>query len=228
MKIIQILYGLLCICSCEMSEENHVVSRENQQNQTTSEEKKTNFQSIEGISTNCYFDQLSNKFNFRLIVNYVSEDSAIIIVTTSNKRTDDIVDSIMIQSEYLMLPPMYGDCKDVRSYSTGFNKNKEVVDNCPGDFIVADFNFDGLEDFAVAVDNGGNGGYIYSFYNQNKMGRFENDQFLTEEMQRFPVLFDEKRQKLMTSVHANAYQNCETVYQLSSGGWKQISKTFRE
>ena len=156
-------------------------------------------------------------------MNYITEDSAVIIVTTLNKKTDEIIDSIIVKSEYLMLPPMYGNCDDVRSYCTGFNKNKEVVDNCPGDFIVADFNFDGLDDFAVAVDNGGNGGYIYAFYIQNNSGRFLNDKYLTEEMLRFPVSFDKTNRTLMTSVHANVNQNNETVYQFSGGKWKRIS-----
>lgn len=223
MKLLPILLILLCICSCDMSESKHVCKREKQPLQSKTSLQESNKNSFKDLTTECYFDQLSSQFNFRLFVNYITEDSAVLTVTTSNKHVDKIIDSIIINSEYIMLPPMNGDCKDVRSYSTGFNQNKEIVDNSPGDFIVADFNFDGLDDFAVAVNIGGNGGYIYAFYIQNKKGKFLIDTFLSDKMLRFPVLFDKKKRTLMTSVHANTYQNCETKFQLTNGKWKVIS-----
>ncbi len=39
-------------------------------------------------------------------------------------------------------------------------------------FIIKDFNFDGLEDFAIVWDDGGNGGELYEYYFQDKNGIF--------------------------------------------------------
>jgi hypothetical protein len=180
----------------------------------------------EKLSINCYFNQLSDQFNVTLNGNYISEDTSYLFVVINEKLTKKRTDSIQVSGRWLIVPPMYANCEDVRSYTTGVNVHKEVFDNCPGDFIVADFNFDGLDDFAVAVDNGGNGGYIYSYYLQKRNKRFELDQFLSGTMERFPVSFNEKEKTLTTSVHANAYENCETIYQLKSGNWKETNRKF--
>lgn len=40
------------------------------------------------------------------------------------------------------------------------------------DFIIKDFNFDNLEDFAIVWDEGGNAGKLYEYYFQDKNGNF--------------------------------------------------------
>lgn len=227
MKHALFIFGIVFLCACEMKSEPKLPSLNSQQIDDTindKPEKRQDLRQFDVPTTDCYFNQLSKQFNFRLNVRYHREDSAIIYVTTLHKKTDELIDSILIKSEYLMYPPMRGNCEDVRSYSTGHNEYKAIVDNSYGIFVVADFNFDQKDDFAVAVDNGGNGGYIYAFYLQTKNGGFVIDEFLSKEMLRFPETFDKNKQSLMTSVHANVEQNCETVYQLSGNTWKQTSQ----
>ena len=229
MKAISIIFGIIFLCACPRSETNKTHSREKHEQENNlkkNKEQNPKERKHKDFVTNCHFDQLSKQFDVKLNVNFIYEDSAKINVIIIDKKTNNTIDSINIYSEYLMLPWMFGSCENVMSLTTGFNKEKEVVDNSPGDLIVADFNFDGLDDFAVAIDNGGNGGYIYQFYLQHTKGKFVIDKFLSEEMLRFPVTFDKKLQTLMTSVHANAYENCEIVYQLTGNDWRQISKKF--
>ncbi|MGJ8661747.1 MAG: XAC2610-related protein [Bacteroidota bacterium] len=226
MKMLILFITLFCIISCQSDGVEN--DTDTTSNDSRSENKVGDNSEYDVPPTNCFFNQLSEQFNFKLNVNYITPDSATIYVTPISKNSNQIDDSIFIESEYVWLPPMYGECFDIRSFSTGFNSDKEVMDNCPGIFIVADFNFDKKDDFAVAVDNGGNGGYIYAFYLQTKNGAFKIDKFLTEEVLRFPVSFDSKSQTILTSVHANAYQNCETVYKISRGNWKVISRKLIE
>lgn len=227
MKFISIVFGILSLYACQRSDTNNTHSKKKSEQENNFETiKEPNPNKQKDFVTNCHFDQLSKQFDIKLNVNFIYEDSAIINVVIIDKKTNKTIDSISIFSEYLMLPWMYGGCENVMSVSTGYNKEKEVEDNSPGDLIIADFNFDGLDDFAVAIDNGGNGGYIYEFYLQHKKGNFVIDKFLSEEMLRFPVKFDKKRKTLITSVHANAYENCETEYHLKGNIWCQISKKF--
>ncbi len=105
------------------------------------------------------------------------------------------------------------DCKTVRSYSTGINKTSKAIDNDFGDLIIADFNFDNREDFAVKNDSGGNGGPTYNFYIQDKNKNFTIDKFLTTQMEFFPSKFITKSKRLVTYVHANAYQLSENIFE---------------
>ena len=223
-KLILIAFVLLLIQSCEMGGNNPYSDKEITHNRGRKTEEFIPH-SFKPSSSDCFYEQLSEQFNFRVFVHFYAEDTAMLRVSALDKRTNNLVDSISLSSGYLW-SSMYANCKDVRSYVTGFNQDKQVVDNCPGTFIIADFNFDGLDDFAIGIDSGGNGGTVYAFYVQTKKRTFELDNYLTEEMERFPVSFDQKNKILMTSVHANVSQDCERVFQLSKSGWKEISKRF--
>lgn len=181
---------------------------------------------IETQPLNCYFDKLSKQFNTKLEITRITEDSTQIIIEIFDKVSKNRMDKIIVETEWLMIPPMFENCDNVRSFTTGVNTEKEVIDNEHGDFIIADFNFDNLDDLAIAVDFGGNGGTIYSFYLQETNEKFRLDQYLSETMQRFPVAFDRKKKTLTTSVHANAYGNTETIYQFKNGQWKIIHQKF--
>ena len=107
---------------------------------------------------------------------------------------------------------------------TDVNKDSENIDNDFGDLVVADFNFDGLEDFAVKRGEGGNAGPEYNFYLQSKDSEFELNRFLSDEMMYFPFVIDPKKKRLITLVHGNAYQMSEKIFELKGKkNWKVIS-----
>jgi hypothetical protein len=116
-------------------------------------------------------------------------------------------------------------CRDVRSYITGKNARKEVIDNDFGDLVVADFNFDGREDVALKTDGGGNGGPYYTFYRQDEKGHFQIDHFLTDSVSFFPVRFNPSKRTLTTRAHADVAHESEIVYQYNPKmqTWRQIS-----
>jgi hypothetical protein len=77
---------------------------------------------------------------------------------------------------------------NARSYTTGVNLDKPIINNDYGDLIVADFNFDGLEDIAIKRYSSSKGIPKYRFYLQTKDQKFEADNFLTYQMSFFPVI----------------------------------------
>lgn len=223
------MFSFIFLFSCETKNEmKHIQKPTKSIKSDTSNSRnlKPDKTHSEHFSNKCYYDKLSNQFNASLEVNQINEDSFKISIEILDKTSEKIIDRIDVQSEWLIIPPMFSDCQNVRSLSTGVNVDKEIIDNEFGDFIVSDFNFDKRDDFAIAVDFGGNGGTIYSFYIQKANGKFELDDFLSETMLRFPISFDSKNRTLTTSIHADAFGKNETVFQLRNDKWKQISEKY--
>lgn len=102
----------------------------------------------------CELNNLSNRYKFTIETEDYSNEkeqkypiSAWIIVTDKqNKKSQEIHFEPNSWTVYKDLP-----CQD---------------------FIVKDFNFDGLEDFAMVWDEGGNTGKLYEYYFQDKNGDF--------------------------------------------------------
>lgn len=184
------------------------------------------------ISGHCYaqscrYTNLSKIYDYttsvtRFKIKGQAADSCRITVQVIGKITGK-KQLITVSSDY-----MYGvdfiECKDVRSYSTGVNRNNKVNDHDYGNLVIADINFDGREDFAVKNDSGSNGGPYYSFYVQDAMGTFKLDKFLTDTMVYFPDAINIKSKTLITLVRANTMQQNETTYLLDekSGKWIAI------
>ncbi|MBS1635889.1 MAG: hypothetical protein JST26_08180 [Bacteroidetes bacterium] len=177
----------------------------------------------------CGHNELSEQFDIVLCARHLRTldgggDSCIAKLFIRNKITGSGIDSLELESSYFS-SCVFRECNHVRSYTTGYRAEDEVVDGIYGDIVVADLNFDGLDDIAVVNDCGGNGGPLYSYYMQRKNGRFSLSKFLTNAMVFFPDEIDSKRKRLKTLVHAGACCVEENVYQYSpaSGRWKRIS-----
>lgn len=154
-------------------------------------------------------------------------DSSIVQVFIFDKKTKKKLDNIEIRSIYYF-GEVFESRNNVKSFITGKNKGKESIDNNFGDLIVADFNFDSKEDFAVINDSGGNNGPLYTFYLQNEKGRFSKDQFLTDTVIFFPSKINLKNKSLTTRVHADICGFNETVYQFNSKSnrWKRKNMRY--
>lgn len=111
------------------------------------------------------------------------------------------------------------------SYSTKFKTDREIVDNYFGDIVVADLNFDGIDDIAVINEIGGNGGPLYRYYIQTSDRKFVLNNFLTDSVTFFPTKIDKVKKRLITYVHAGACCVSKNVYQFSkaSNTWKQTA-----
>ncbi|MFD2718582.1 XAC2610-related protein [Hymenobacter monticola] len=150
-------------------------------------------------------------------------DSCMVTISVFDKQNQKLLQNISYPSTHFF-SNVYRRCNAVRSYSTGTNKNTPATDNDYGDFIVADFNFDGKDDFAAKNDSGGNGGPTYNYYIQNRTGKFVIDHFLTQYVAHFPYKISKQQKTLATLVHANADQLKGAAYQFDSAKneWRRI------
>ena len=175
----------------------------------------------------CTHTGLSKTFNFyssiKRIREYKSFDSCIVTIRVKNKTTKKIIQTVHFTTKFLF-DSSYVNCNNVRSYTTGKNKNAFVGDNDYGDMIVADFNFDNREDFAIKRGEGGNGGPNYDYYIQTSDTTFKLDKFLSDKMIYFPSHFDKNKKTLTTLVHASAVGMGETTFKLdtSTNKWGNV------
>jgi len=179
--------------------------------------------------TECEHLNLSGEFdikiNFERHTNTKEHhDSCIVKLFLIDKTTKKIIDSLSVSSHFYF-SDVFMNCKNVISYSTKINLDKQVVDNYYGDIIVADLNFDNKDDIAVINDSGGNGGTFYSYYLQGTDKQFTLNKFLTDSMTYFPSKINSKSNTLITYVHAGACGLVEHIYQLNkrTNNWKQKS-----
>lgn len=169
----------------------------------------------------CDLDFLSRQFDISYYVDYyqsIEYDyfSCSISVIVKDKKRGNTLDSIHLLGEYIGRT-ILEFCDDVSSFSTGFqSKHSNRMDNIFGDIVVADFNFDNRDDIAVVSSSGGNAGPLYNFYLQTKNGKFAFDEFLSSAVSYIPRVVDAKNKTLITYVHANAYQEYKTEYQLNT------------
>jgi hypothetical protein len=114
-------------------------------------------------------------------------------------------------------------CEDITSYTTGYNANRPFNEGSYGELVVADFNFDGLDDFATH-HNGFTGGSPYAFYLQGTDKQFRPDNFLRDSMCVIPEVIDTVRKTLTTRyfLRGRLYQNCFHLDK-KTGSWKHTT-----
>jgi len=116
-----------------------------------------------------------------------------------DKLENKIIQTIHLDSANIE-ESCFKNCSAVKSYVTGINENeyafnkKSPTPGYCGDLIVADFNFDGKEDFAVIYGQGACC-TTYKYFIQTASANFVEDNFLNEEMSSFPVI-DEKNRSI--------------------------------
>jgi hypothetical protein len=175
----------------------------------------------------CNHIDISKTFDFKIEISRINRnaqmDSCVIKVAVFDKSSSKQIQAIQYSS-VSFFNDAFGDCGNVRSYTTNVNRDSVAVDNDYGDIIVADFNFDNKDDFAIKNNSGGNGGPEYRFYIQDTNDEFILDKFLSEKMIFFPIQINKTNHTLTTLVHANALQLTETKYKLniSTKKWKTI------
>lgn len=152
-----------------------------------------------------------------------SFDSARITIRIIDKSSRRLLQEISLISSELYAED-YTHCRLVRSYSTGKDARKIVIDNDYGDIIVADLNFDSREDLAVKTENN-NGGTDYTFYTQTKDKKFVLDRYLTDSVYSFPWKINRSKRTLTTMVSAGV-RDALTTYHLDSrtNSWTRVKR----
>lgn len=167
----------------------------------------------------CNYDMLSNQFDFELSREGTNTSGQIVVKIYSK---DLRVITQQIQLDIKSLPEkVFLDCNAVRSYQTTYNCTNGVERNDFGDFIVADFNFDGKDDFAVKTSFSEFNEPVYTFFVQDSKDWFVKDAFLTDEMKFFPNSRSFKERILITKTYATNETCLEKKYKLSKKNkWK--------
>ncbi|WP_181142902.1 XAC2610-related protein [Flavobacterium columnare] len=174
---------------------------------------------IENFST-------SKKFKFKFQVSTINNDEdnekQKINITIKNIETNK-------NQEIDFVPEMLYTKKNnlnssIHSY---FNPKQELIKTSEGieqyhDFILLDFNFDGLEDFAIINYEGSNGGPQYAYYKQNSKGQFELDLQLTDDIRLFPIEINNKGRNLKFGHPSGCCKINTFVIKIQSNGkWKE-------
>ena len=148
-------------------------------------------------------------------------DSVRLTIRIIDKASKRLLQKISLTT-FELFSEDYAHCRMVRSYSTGKNVKKEVIDDDYGDMIVADLNFDSREDLAFKTENN-NGGTDYTFFTQTKDRKFVIDRFLTDSVDSYPASISRSRRTLTTLQRAGV-RAAEHVYYLDprTNKWSQI------
>jgi hypothetical protein len=190
--------------------------------------------SIGLYSQTCNYTDLSDIFDYNVTLKrdkiqgeYTSSCKVTIsIVKKSNKSENQ---TITYHSQFLF-DKVFKDCGFVKSYIKKINLDKEISDNDYGDLIIADFNFDGLEDFAIKNDSGGNSGPTYDFYIQDLKGVFIKDTYLSSKVEFFPSVIDFNNKTLITLVSIGATEQSEMKYKYDNKtkSWTRTEHNIKE
>ena len=176
------------------------------------------------FSQECLHSDLSKTYNFKTTVTKSSSDlnDSITISLEINSKTDPKLKQLITFKTGYLFEDAFTSCTNTKSYFTGTNLNLEVADNDYGDLIIEDFNFDGLEDFAIKNNSGGNGGPTYAFYMQQNNKIFKRDEYLTNTMYFYPTEINKKKKTLTILVHASAISYSETTFIFNSKNKKWL------
>jgi len=169
------------------------------------EKSKKVFKKLADTTVFFTFNDLSETYNYKLIDKFYDTksnnyyDSVYRVIKIFDKK-DSLVQRIC--PEMLQIPWYLDDknLKTSRSYITKKNLNFPSMDNYCGEIVVADLNFDGLEDFATPVGAGADNGSHYQFYIQNKHHKFVSNSYLTEKVMWFPEQINDSLKTLTSSV----------------------------
>ncbi len=170
--------------------------------------------------------QFNMSVNFNVYTNVEGEDSSVVQVVVTSKRDEKTIDSILLTTTHYCNMHFSSDT-NVRSYTTYVNKDREIIDDYYGDIIVADFNFDGLDDITILREPS-NAMDRYAFYIQSKEGKFKPNTFLNDSVQCFPSLFDADKKQLTTYIRVGCCNISEHIYQLQRNKWREISQELLE
>lgn len=148
-----------------------------------------------------YHEGLAKGFDIKVVNNRFRtaepfHDSCVAKFTLFDKATQKVIDTFSITSHFYF--KVFEDKNNVRSYSTQFNKNRQILNGDYGDIVVADFNFDKKEDIAIVNNTGNYAGSFYNFYIQEDDRKFVLDRFLTDSVVYFPN--EIKNNEIVTNV----------------------------
>ncbi|EHQ26637.1 hypothetical protein [Mucilaginibacter paludis] len=179
----------------------------------------------------CLHTDLSRKFDYKVIrLDHKDADGfareSKIIIELYKKSDKKLFQKIQFKTEGIGLSNVFSKCSDDRSYITGQNMKTEILDGDYGDIVIADFNFDGKEDFAIKYNIPADVGPEYCYFIQGDKG-FKKDEYLSNQMLWFPWLINSKKHQLISIVSPNwGTRIYKFQYNVFSKKWRKIGNRF--
>lgn len=166
----------------------------------------------------CFHDDISSNFDLQVFAYRAKQsdhynETCYVTIHIIDKTTKVSFHTIEFSSDDLYGITFSG-CDRISSLSKGFKIDGFGGDNFYGDIIIADFNFDGLDDIACANADY-NSGQRYNFYIQNRLKKFVLDTFLTKEIMYFPKI-DSINKTLTTYLRIGMSGWNEDIYKYNS------------
>ena len=143
------------------------------------------------FAQDCNYAGLSTEYIFRVKATTPSKGYDKDIHVDILRKSDKSLVQKVVVKDASIFDHCFKDCNAVKSFSTDLNKNKDfyrrgvTTPAYSGDFIVADFDFDGREDFAV-ISSQGSCCTNYKFFRQNEHKLFVEDEYLDQELTSLP------------------------------------------
>lgn len=175
-------------------------------------------------------ENLSHRYNFQTKIVRLPRaqlsDSCLISIHIFDKSGLALPSIIQYSSDFLLGKSSFGNT-NVRSYQTGWHEWEPILDGDFGDLVIADFNFDGLEDIAAKREEGGNGGPLYAFFLQSPRQIWEFSPYLSDSVCFFPEVFEPETMTFCNNVRTGAYRVTMSTYQYipTQKNWQMIGVT---
>jgi len=192
------------------------------------------FLSANALAQTCLHTNLSNKFDYKIDVTKSLDSGHVsyskVILSVYNKKNKKLMQKINVGNiNSNLLYDAFQNCKNVRSYITGYNEDKIPSDYDYGDFVVADLNFDGKEDFVINGGYSADAGPNYIFYFQDTQGHFRISHFLTDRMGSFPTHLNIEKKTLVHTYILGKYQGEKTFkYNAQTKKWRLAKWTEKK
>lgn len=190
---------------------NYIKQLTNKDNNQKNSNSEINTFLFKKFNFNCSITKLETEENYK----YLIKMSLINKETNSIQNIDFTPEALYSKSRI----------SNTSSYSY-FNPKQSVIKASEGiekyhGLIVLDYNFDGLEDFAIINFEGSNGGPQYAYFKQKSNGQFELDSSFTNEIRFFPLEINNK-EKFLNFGHPSGCCQIETftVKFLPNKKWK--------
>jgi hypothetical protein len=186
---------------------------------------RSNAVDINKPSVQCVFKDLSSKFNFKITATKFRDGGKIpseLTISISDKKNTSQRSDVIFKPEYWIR----NNCSSTSYLNKALiNEGIEKYNK----FIVADYNFDGLEDFAIVNYEGSNAGPQYAFFFQDNKGQFKKDDAFPLQGSFFPKNIDFKNRTLTICGPVGCCKISTTVYQLKANRqWKMISSSKKK
>jgi hypothetical protein len=158
----------------------------------------------------CEINQISDRYNFIISQDNENGISEKVQIDIENKKSKS---HQKIKYNFNSFTTSEIPCSSI-SYFNNMIKIDEGIENFHN-FILGDFNFDGLEDFAYLFDSGGNGGPSFTYFFQNKNNEFLEAKEFPLQQSYFPKEINNKDKTLTLRGPIGCCKIEITVYQLN-------------